>query len=155
MPKVKYMPGEGDYATTKWNGVTFRANEWVDLDDKKHWIEVTEMLPGLDKDGQRILKPVNRKVPMSELARTNQFFEVEGETTVEEKRRGRPKTPETAEEYLAYAGRWISAGDDPDEMRSRWRRENALRERLGAADAVAEQLYDQLVQRIEALRVAA
>ena len=160
MPEVRYIPGEGDLAHTKWNGIRFRAGEWVELDDKKpeHQIEVPIPKKHVDAMGNEFTRTTLQMIPMSEMARTNPHFEVRDkggkvEKSSTDKKRELNTSPQTAEEYQAYALKWIRQAEDADEMRARWRREASLREKVGAADAIAEEVFTHLQMKVEALEL--
>ncbi len=107
MPKVTYVPQEGDPSTVTWNGHKFTANVPREVSN-------AEML---------------------KLAATNPWFDVEGSpapTAIDEaKRRGRPPKPKTAEEYRAWAVSWIGKSETSADLQSRWDGEADLRTACG------------------------
>lgn len=137
MTKVTYVPpddGQQHPSSLTWNGITFHANVPLDLDPVKHAYNVLEVERWIDPATQRPMsKTVERWKPMSEIAKANSYFVVEGETPARAKR-GRPPLPKTPEEYRAHAVAWIRAIDDHDELNERWNTEEAMRERCGVGD---------------------
>jgi hypothetical protein len=136
MTKVTYVPpddGQHHPSSLMWNGVKFTANVPLDLDPVKHSYEVLEVERWNDPVTQRPMsKTVERRKSMAEIARTNQFFVVEGDAP--KIKRGRPPLPKTPEEYRAHAVAWIRAIDDHDELNERWNTEEAMRQRCGVGD---------------------
>lgn len=158
--EAMYVPGPHDLAWTKVNGIRFQAGKWVELDTDKreHCIETPIPVKNTDAFGNEFTRTQLKYIPMGESLAANPFFEVRekgGKVKVSAEQKRRAGAPETAEEYKAYALKWIEEGTDPDEMKNRWRREQPLRDRVGAADAIAEEIYATFSTKVEMMEVMA
>jgi hypothetical protein len=157
--EIRYVPGPDDRAWTTVNGIRFKSGEWVEIDTKnpKHHVEVPVPQKHVDALGNEFTRTRLEQIPMSEQLRNNPFFEVreKGGKAISVAEKRKRHAPETAEEYQAYATDWINKGSDPDEMRSRWRREQPLRDKVGAADAVAEELFAIFSTKVEMMEMMA
>jgi hypothetical protein len=65
---------------------------------------------------------------------------------------GPPVQPQTAEQYMAYAAKWIEKGSDPDDLAARWDGEVEMRQALKVPLAVRKRLDGMMVERIAELR---
>jgi hypothetical protein len=159
MIEARYVPAEGDPSHMRAYGLRWRANEWRELDDSNpdHQIEVPVPKKYLDANGNEFTRTTLERIPISEFAKGSSSFEVREKgkilETAEAKRRRANTSPQTAEEYQAYALRWISSATEPEEMRERWRRESKMRDALGAADAIAEEVFMHFQMRVEELEL--
>lgn len=158
MPQIRYVPGPEDKSWTVWNGVRFNANTWVDIDDKKHLVEVPVPKKHVDALGNEFTRTTLEMVPMSEMARTNRHFEVrkDKDSKIEQSavdKQRKAGVVETPEDYKAYAVEWINEGQDPDEMKARWRREAPLRDKVGAKGEIEEEIFDHFTAKASMLEM--
>jgi hypothetical protein len=63
-----------------------------------------------------------------------------------------PAQPQTAEQYMAYAAKWIEKGSNPDDLEARWDGEVDMRSELKVPLAVRKRLEGMLKERIAELR---
>jgi len=151
MPKVTYMPGEGDPHTTRVHGVLFRANVPVEVPgDKK--VEQLISVPRDTENGERRTSKLTQMALVKLLA-TNPQFAVEGEAQAKHVKPSR--RIESAEDYQSYAVEWIKQQQDAQAMDDRWEREQPLRDELSIDDAMVNRLTDELAMRAAKLRYMA
>ncbi len=65
-----------------------------------------------------------------------------------------PKPPETADQYMAYAARWIEKVNNPDDLEARWDGEKEMRADLKVQLSVRKRLEGMVLSRIAELRTA-
>ena len=130
--EVTYYPGDGDPVRTVWNGLEFKAHIPTRV-SKSHSVLVPMPISVTMPDGSIQTRHVEKKVSMSELARKNPSFMVNGEQPAERKI-GTVRTPENPDEYRGYAMRWIAASEEASAMDARWKQEEGLRLRCGVND---------------------
>lgn len=94
-----------DPRETVWDGRSFEAGKPVKLDGR-----------------------VKEHAAFIERAKSNPWFDVDGESAPQGKSKDRP---ETAEEYRSYCIDWINRAKSVAELEGRWRKESDMREDLG------------------------
>ncbi len=123
---VAYHPGEGDPASTYWDGFEFQAN-----------------IPTYVPARHRLVAK----------ARANPYFSVNGQRA---KVNDPPRAPLTSDQYRVYALRWIEACTSYDELVQRWDAEELMRRRLlwGEEDQTfIHQFYGPKLQQLDRARV--
>lgn len=98
---ITYRPKDGDPANTTWHRISFHGN---------------------------VPKTVHDPVIIA-LAKTNPWFEVEGEVRAKEAEI--PDVPKTPEQYRAHANAWIKGAKSAAEMRQLLKEEAGLRDACG------------------------
>jgi hypothetical protein len=151
MPKVTYIPGEGDPHTTRVHGVLFRANVPVEIAGDKKVEQLISVARDTEHGERRTSKLSN--MPLVKLLATNPQFSVEGEAQAKHLKPSR--RIESAEDYQAYALEWINQQQDIQAMDDRWDKEQPLRDELTIDDAMMNRLSDALVLRAAKLRYLA
>jgi hypothetical protein len=125
---VVYVPNDGDPIRTSCHDVDFRANIPVIIPhDRMCNVMLTEKSIG--PEGEERSKGHERKIPLVELLRTNQNFEVDGVAL--QRRRGSARLPTDPDQYRGYALGWIRATNTLKALNQRWEGEEPLREKCG------------------------
>ncbi len=154
MTKLTYKPGPHSPVTTTFHGLTLEANIPIELTDADvAEIDVVDLIP--NDDGLVRSRTVKKRIPLLELAKNNPSGEllVEGH---EARKPGRPPVPKTAEQYKAWATRWIGECLDHEVLESRWKKEAALRVACQAdGEAISRELNALFSRRHAELKRAA
>jgi hypothetical protein len=147
--EITYFPSDGDPIRTTWNGVKFNAHIPVKI-ARKHTVQVPERVETQLADGTIVSRTVEKRIPMVELALGNCRFGVNGNPPAA-REEAKAKTPETPDEYRAYAMRWIASATEPGAMDARWVAEQTLRDKCGCDDADVRYLRPFFESRHEVL----
>ena len=150
MARITYTPGEGEQPTTRCHGITFKANVPTEVPSGKMTTQIVSVRKET-ADGRTVLVTNETKqIPLWELLVGNPQFYVDGQANAKAVKPS-PKI-ESAEDYEAYAMRWIDDQLDVKAMDQRWDEEEAMREELSIPDRMLNRLSDALVMRAAKLR---
>lgn len=103
IPRLIYVPQEGDPAETVWNRHRFQANVPTEIRDVRNGLTAAQMLAA---------------------AKGNPWFQIEGQS---KKPTLVVSVPTTAEQYRTYAAIWIRDAKTSKGLVARWESEQELR----------------------------
>jgi len=150
---ITYIPGEGDPAKVKWNGLEFKAHIPIKV-SRSHTVLVPLPVEVTAPDGSRLTRHVEKRVPMVELAKNNPSFSVNGETPIARKM-GTQRVPTNSDEDRGYCIAWIAASTAASAMNARWEAEAELRAKCGCDDRDIAYLMPFFHARLEETKAAA
>jgi len=135
MPLVTYVPQEnGDPIHTTCCGLKFSASEPVEVPNDAMVLQLIVEKKLHEPSGDIRSKAVEKNVPIIEILKKNPYFRVEGAPEPPKKQAGRPRTPQTADEYKGFAMAWFARTENHTALAQRWEAEASLREKLGVHD---------------------
>lgn len=146
MAKVTYLPQDGDPAETTFHGVNLKANVAVETSNEK-LIAMASSNPWFKVEGAA------DKPKAAEPAKGGKPTPENKPTVVIPK--GNTGEPKTAEEYRAYAVEWFKTVRTIEEMETRWKAEEGLRNSIGVGTDDYDYLATLYNPKADALRKAA
>jgi hypothetical protein len=130
--EITYVPGPQDPNFTRFNNVTFKANVPTKVEHSKTVQQLIRKVREHD-DGSVTTSGVETRVTMAKALEDNPCFSINGKPP-RPRKRAEAKLPATAEQYRAWATKWIAESDDGSAMDARWEAEQKLRDNCAVDD---------------------